>query len=390
MIIKRQLEDYLKEMMTIFPVVSLTGPRQSGKTTLLRHAFPDLQYFNLERTDHLQMIMDDPMGLLQRVGSGVIFDEAQRFPDLFSYIQVVSDERGTTGQYILSGSQSFLLSERISQSLAGRVAVLNLFPFGINEIDITKQKSIHETILNGFYPRLHSNKMNPDDFYPSYIQTYIERDVRSIKSVGNLQSFVRFIGLCAGRVGQMLNMSSLANDAGISVNTAKSWISLLEASYIIFLLQPYYRNFNKRLIKSPKLYFYDTGVAASLLRIVDADSLSTHYLIGSLFENLVLSEILKHYYHKGKRPYMYFWRESNGTEIDCILEMGSNRLLTMEIKSGQTYSKDFLRNLKLFQPIGKDDPEVEKVLVYPGDISTKVEDIEIVTWQEFPKFLALL
>lgn len=390
MIIKRQLEGYLKEMMTVFPVVSLTGPRQSGKTTLLRHAFPDLQYFNLERADHLQMIMDDPMGLLQRAGSGVIFDEAQRFPDLFSYIQVVSDERGTNGQYILSGSQSFLLSERISQSLAGRVAVLNLFPFDINEIDTTKQNSIYETILNGFYPRLHSKKMNPDDFYPSYIQTYIERDVRSIKSVENLQSFTRFIGLCAGRVGQILNMSSLANDAGISLNTAKSWISLLEASFIIFLLQPFYRNFNKRLIKSPKLYFYDTGVAASLLRIVDADSLSTHYLIGSLFENLVLSEILKHSYHKGKRPYAYFWRESNGTEIDCIMEQGGNRLMALEIKSGQTYSKDFLRNLKQFQPTETDDPGVKKILVYPGDISTKVEDIEIVTWQEFPKFLALL
>ncbi len=236
----------------------------------------------------------------------------------FSYIQVISDERGVNGQYILSGSQSFILNNRISQSLAGRVSINNLLPFDISEIDVNNQR-IAEIIVNGFYPRLYDQQILPDDFYPSYIQTYIERDIRTLRSVENLQTFTRFLTLCAGRTGQILNLSSLANDSGVSVNTAKAWLSLLEASFIVFLLRPWHANINKRIIKSPKLYFYDTGIVCSLLRITSPSLIYTHYLYGFLFENLLISEILKCHLHAGTRPSLFFWKESNrrGNRPDC-------------------------------------------------------------------------
>ena len=339
--IEREITPFLNKMQKHFPILSLTGPRQSGKTTLLKHAFASYKYFNLERPDQRQLISEDPIGFLRTSGSGVIFDEAQNLPDLFSYIQVVSDERNTPGQYILSGSQSFLMNSRISQSLAGRVAICHLLPFGIKELN--SPSNLNHTIHRGFYPRLHEANIDPTNFYPSYLQTYIERDVRSLKTIGDLSSFNRFISLCAGRIGQVLNVSSLANDAGIAVNTARSWLSLLEASFIVFLLQPYYKNFSKRIIKSPKLYFYDTGLACSLLRINTPENLHTHFLYGSLFENLVIGEIIKDHYHNGVRPQVYYWRESNGTEIDCIIEKEDQKLTAIEIKAGQTFNKDYLK-----------------------------------------------
>lgn len=383
MYVPRHISAYLNQVLKQFPILSLTGPRQSGKTTLLKEIFPKYQYFNLERLDHRDLIGSDPMGFLKGTGPGVIFDEAQNMPELFSYIQVVSDERNTSGQYILSGSQSFLMNAHISQSLAGRAHISHLFPFDITEIPHAGL-NINETIWKGFYPRLHDVGIAPTDFYPSYLQTYIERDVRSLKAIENLSTFSRFLGLCAGRIGQVLNLSSLANDTGITVNTAKAWLSLLETSFVIFQLQPFHRNYSKRLIKSPKIYFYDTGLACSLLRITNPEMVKTHYLYGFLFENLIISEIVKKQHHSGKQASVYYWRESNGTEIDCIIEKGNDELMVLEIKGGETFNKDYLKNLKNF-PVRS--TKVHKKLIYTGNHSSDISDVQLISWNDFPLFL---
>ncbi len=382
MIIKRQISEHLQKMLTKFPIVSLTGPRQSGKTTLLKSVFTNYKYYNLERIDIRDIIMADPMGFLNSAGPYVIFDEVQNLPELFSYIQVVSDDLNTNGQYILSGSQSFILNNHISQSLAGRVSINNLFPFDIMELPQVFDWDVKQTIIKGFYPRIHDQKIEPEDFYPSYLQTYIERDIRTLKAVENLHNFSRFIGLCAGRIGQILNLTSLANDAGIAVNTAKSWLSLLEASYIVFLLQPYFNNFNKRIIKSPKIYFYDTGIASSILRISNPEILQTHYLYGALFENLVIGEIIKSQAHNGKRPSVYYWHESNGMEIDCIVDNGEGETFAIEIKGGQTFNPGYLKNLKLF-PDSSEKKKIKKYLIYQGQSSSSIKDIQIISWDRF-------
>jgi len=382
MIIHRKIVAHLKEMLEKYPVVSLTGPRQSGKTTILRSAFSEYKYFNLERIDIREMISVDPLGFLKEAGVKVIFDEAQNLPELFSYIQVFSDERRLNGQYILSGSQSFLLNSHISQSLAGRVSVNVLLPFDVGELSVIDDFDPARLIISGFYPRTYDQHIRPSDFYPSYLQTYIERDIRTLRAVENLQTFSRFLGLCAGRTGQIVNMSSLANDAGVSVNTVKAWLSLLESSYIIYLLQPYHHNFSKRIIKSPKLYFYDTGIVSSLLRINDPEMLSSHYLYGALFENLVISEIIKSQVHRGERPSVWYWRESNGQEIDCIVEREDNRIDALEIKAGQTFSNDYLRSLKSF-PSTATDRKITKTVIYQGTESTIIKDMNLLSWHDF-------
>ena len=387
--IDRKLTLHIKKMLNKFPIVSITGPRQSGKTTMLKAAFPDYQYYNLERIDYRELILSDMVGFLRNAGANVIFDEAQNIPELFSYIQVISDERNIPGQYILSGSQSFLLNNHISQSLAGRVSVNNLFPFDITEYDYLKEQNLFQTILNGFYPRIYDQKIDAEDFYPSYLQTYIERNVRTLKAIENLNTFTRFLGLCAGRVGQILNISSLANDAGVAVNTAKAWLSLLESSYIIYLLRPYHKNFNKRIIKAPKLYFYDTGVASSLLKLTDPNMIKSHYAYGSLFENLVISEIIKSQNHLGIYPEVYYWRESNGCEIDCIIDKGNNHLLALEIKGGETFNSDFVKNLKKFTSF-EPDTIIDKMLLYTGDTSIDLTDIKVMNWDNFPSMLEKL
>jgi hypothetical protein len=379
---RRGITPHLKKMLKKFPIISLTGPRQTGKTTLLLNEFKDYKYFNLERPDLRELIIGDPLGFLRNNGKKIIFDEAQNLPELFSYIQADSDESNLAGKYILSGSQSFLLNEKISQSLAGRVSVNILLPFDFSEYPKLKSSSVEELILSGFYPRLHESKIIYSDFYPSYLQTYIERDLRTLSGIENLNTFSRFFSLCAGRVGQILNLSSLANDCGVSVNTAKSWISLLEASYIVYLLQPFHKNFNKRIIKSPKLYFYDTGIVSSLLRISNKEMLRSHYLYGALFENFVISEVIKKKYHSGTQPSVYYWRESNGTEIDCIIEDGNNRLYAIELKGGETFNNDFLRNLKIFENLEK-DISVKSKVIYNGEIKSKISGIEIMNWRDY-------
>lgn len=380
MIVHRTLTEPIKQKIVQYPVLFLTGPRQSGKTTLLRTVFNSFTYVNLERPDLRMLVQSDPLGFIRNSGKNVIFDEAQYIPELFQYIQSVVDEDNEY-KFILSGSQNFLLNHQISQSLAGRVKIHHLMPFDYTEIAHYYPFTLEEYMLKGFYPRVYQYSLTPSDFYPSYIQTYIERDIRSLRSIENLTDFTRFVTLCAGRSGQVLNLSSLANDTGISVNTAKAWLSLLQASYIVFLVEPYYRNLNKRIIKSPKLYFYDIGLLLSLLRIVNNDSLFTHYMYGSLFENFVIADILKQLYHQNQHARLYYWKDSNGNEIDLIFEEDATTIRAIEIKAGQTFNTDYLKNFSHFK--ADEQLTIYKTVVYTGNDSFKVNDVEITPWQRF-------
>ncbi|MFH1838056.1 MAG: ATP-binding protein [Candidatus Kuenenbacteria bacterium] len=379
--INRIIGNKIKKLALKFPVVFLIGPRQSGKTTLVRNIFPKLDYVSLEDLDTRDFALRDPKGFLASFRKGVILDEVQRVPNIFSYIQTIVDEKNVSGQFILTGSQNILLQENLSQSLSGRVAILKLLPLSFEELKNTQKKinSIEQYLFNGFYPRIYDKKITANDWYPNYIQTYIERDVRLIKNIGNLSAFQKFIKMCAGRIGQILNLSSLGNECGISHNTAKSWLSVLESSYIVFLLKPYYKNFNKRLIKMPKLYFYDTGLACSLLGIQNEKQLSTHYLKGGLFESFVISEIFKKQFNSGAEPSCYYWRDKSGNEIDCLIEEGG-KLLQIEIKAGKTISSDFFSGLQYWKKIvGKNNTNFS--VIYGGDIDQKRTDVKIINWK---------
>jgi len=378
--IERTLQKKLLYLSTKFPFVLITGPRQSGKSTLVRHTFPDYCYISLEESDNRIYAEEDPRGFISEYPEKTIIDEVQRVPKLLSYLQTHSDLAGKNGMYILTGSQNFQLLSSVDQSLAGRVAILTLLPFSHIEMrdgGILPQ-NIDEEIFNGSYPRLYDNGLSAGDFYPSYIDTYVERDVRSVKDIGNLSAFVRLLKLCAGRIGQLLNMSSLATECGVTIPTINSWLSVLQSSYIIYLLQPDYRNFSKRLVKTPKLYFYDTGLACSLLEIKQASQVSNHYLRGGLFENMVINEFLKRGFNEGDRPSFTFWRDSNGNEVDLLINRGDH-VDSVEIKSGQTYSTDFFRNLKYWGNLsgaGKDHRQV----VYAGSQHRNTSEGELIPW----------
>ena len=298
--IERILKQKLLEMTNKYPIVTLTGPRQSGKSTLLKTSFPDYKYVSLEDPDMRLFATDDPKGFLATYPDKTIIDEVQHVPSLFSYIQTYTDNENREGMYLLAGSHNFLLMENVNQSLAGRTAILKLLPFSHREMKEggILPKNVDEEIFKGAYPRIYDKNIEPDDYYPFYIQTYVERDVRLMRNIGDLSKFIRFLKLCAGRIGQLLNLSSLANECGISVTAATAWISILEASYICYLLRPDFNNYAKRLVKTPKLYFYDTGLACSLLEIQNAEQISTHFLRGGLFENLVINEFIKEAYIK--------------------------------------------------------------------------------------------
>lgn len=384
--IERIIGSKMLQLKDKFPVISVTGPRQSGKTTLIRALFPDHRYESLENPETRLFAVSDPRKFL---GSGerVIIDEIQRVPELFSYIQVETDQSGISGQFIISGSQSFLLNQHISQSLAGRVAIFNLLPFSKYELDRhgLAVKNAKKLIYSGFYPRLYDKHIEPADFYPNYLQTYVERDVRLLQNIQDLNLFIRFLKLCAGRTGQLLNMNALATDCGISPNTAKSWLSVLEASFIIFLLKPHVVNFNKRLVKMPRIYFTDTGLACSLLEIYSEDQLNTHFLRGALFENLILSEFLKNRFNQNLRNNCYFWRDNKGMEIDCIIENG-NELTPVEIKSGQTYNEDFFRNINYWNKLSG-NPVNNSFVIYGGDTSRETSNGQLVSWKEMGRLL---
>ena len=380
--IERNIEKKLTHLASKFPIVTLTGIRQCGKSTLLRNCFDDYRYVSLEDIDIRQMAQSDPRGFLQNFPSRTIIDEAQYAPELFSYLQTRVDEVNDTGMYILSGSHNFLLLESVSQSLAGRTAVLRLAPLSVSELTKAKKlpATINEWLFTGGFPRIYDKGIAPTDYFPSYIQTYIERDVRMLKNIGNLSAFTMFIKLCAARIGQLLNIQSIATACGITVNTANSWLSILETSYVVFLLKPYYRNFNKRLVKTPKLYFFDTGLAASLLGMTNSEQIGLHYMRGELFENMVIVEKAKSYYANGLEPQMYFWRDSNQNEVDLLTENGTE-LHAYEIKSSATMNNDHFKGLKRFAAVAN-LPVENQTVIYGGDTSMSTMQGNYLSWKE--------
>jgi hypothetical protein len=349
--INRIIEHVFWKLCSQYPVVTLTGPRQSGKTTLCRKIFPDMAYANLESPDVREYAASDPRGFLAAYTNGVIIDEIQRVPQLVSYIQGIVDERKTPGQFILTGSQQFEVMNTINQSLAGRTALLKLLPLSISEVqETTLPESLDMLLLKGFYPRIHDQGLNPTQALGDYYETYVEKDLRQLSSIRDLRLFHKFVRLCAGRIGQIINMQSLANDTGVSHTTVQEWLSLLEASYIIFLLKPWYRNISRRLIKSPKMYFYDVGLAAYLLGMESETHVSRDPLRGNLFENLALMESIKYRFNRGRKNAVTFYRDSRGNEVDMIFESG-REVFPLEVKAGATIADDFFKGLKHFSRV---------------------------------------
>lgn len=379
MYIPRDISKIIIEAAEQFPVMFLTGPRQSGKTTLLRHIFPSYKYVNLEDPEMRQWAITQPRDFLKNNTWPVIIDEAQYAPELFSYIQVNTDQYNETGMYLLSGSQNFLLMEKISQSLAGRSAILTLLPFSFRELtEKNTGEDTNEIILRGFFPRLFQTVTDVSLFYNSYLNTYVERDVRQLANIGNMNNFIRFMKLCAGRCSQLLNISSLATESGVAYNTCKAWLSYLSTGYIIQLLQPYYRNFNKKIVKSPKLYFTDTGLLTHLLGITSSNTLAVHPLRGAVFENLIYCEILKNTVNLGNKYNIWFWRDNHGTEIDYLLETGPD-ITAIEVKSASNFHDEYLTNIIKFR---KYNPEVKRMyLVYDGAIEREKNNIKIRNWK---------
>ncbi|MBU0534586.1 ATP-binding protein [Patescibacteria group bacterium] len=384
--IARTARPRLLEMISKYPVLGVLGPRQSGKTTLVRNAFPDFTYISLETPDNKEYATKDPRGFLDRYKSPAIFDEVQNVPELFSYIQERVDAGGESGQYILTGSQNFILNEKISQTLAGRIYLINLPTFTQEELkDETVDEDWKKYALKGTYPRIWDKRLTPEEWYPSYIQTYLERDVRNIKNIPDLRDFQTFLKLCAGRIGQTTILSSLANEIGVSHNTIKSWISVLEASYLIFLLKPYYKNFNKRLTKSPKLYFFDTGLAVNLLNITNPNQIETHPLKGNIFENLVISEIAKSTINKGKSDLGYFIRDKTGNEVDYVSEKGGF-LSLVEIKASKTLNTDHLKGIEYWENVIRESRR-DSFLVYAGNEEKTFKSTKFIRWNNISQII---
>lgn len=388
--IYRQALSTVLRLAKSFPFVAITGPRQSGKTTLARAAFPDKPYVSLEDPDVREFATSDPRRFLDNYPDGAILDEAQRCPDLFSYLQTRSDLDGRTGLYLLTGSHQFGLLSGISQSLAGRVGLVQLLPFSAVELkdsDLLPPR-LDEALLRGMYPPIYDRSLEPGAWYPGYVATYLERDVRQLLNVRDLSDFQRFVRLCAARSGQLLNLSSLANDCGITHNTAKAWISILEASYILFLLQPHHRNFNKRLVKTPKLYFYDTGLAAWLQGIQDTVQMSLHPMRGALFETWVVVELIKQRFNSGLPANMFFWRDNTGNELDLLIEHGG-KLLPVEIKSGKTVTADFFTSLRKWSKLAGDEGG-RGTLIFGGEERQGREDLDVIPWKDSVSFYSNL
>ncbi|MEM1179061.1 MAG: ATP-binding protein [Acidobacteriota bacterium] len=373
----RLIQPVLEELFERYPVVTMTGPRQAGKTTLCRAVFSGLPYVNLERPDVRLLAQEDPLGFLGRYPDGAVIDEVQRVPELLSYIQVRVDEVRRPGQFVLTGSQNFSLSQGISQSLAGRTALLRLLPLSVEETGTAGlDLSVDEMLFRGFYPRLYEMQLNPTQMLGDYFETYVERDVRQLSELRDLVTFQRFVRLLAGRTGQLVNYSSLGGDVGVSHTTIREWLSLLEASYVIFRLPPYFANISKRLVKSPKIYFVDVGLAAYLLGIESAAQIFTHPLRGALFENLVVAEALKARTHRGQRgDNLFFYRDSSGLEVDLLLAV-ADRLIGVEMKSGATFSKSFLKGLRQLSGV-LGDRLARRVVVHDADSTFPVGDVTV-------------
>lgn len=372
---KRDAEITLENLAKQFKSVAVVGPRQSGKTTLVKKCFPELPYVNLENPDIRKYAIEDPRGFLSQYFSGAIFDEAQRVPELFSYLQEILDVNSQNGRFIITGSNNFLLQQNISQSLAGRVAYLFLLPFTYSELKMDIDTD--SILLKGMYPPVYDQPVSSQLWYSNYIRTYVERDVRQIKNITDLYLFEKFLRLCAGRVGQLLNLSNLAIETGVDSKTISSWLGVLELSFIIYRLQPHHVNFNKRIVKMPKIYFYDTGIVCSLLGIKEQNQLLLHPLRGNIFENFVVTEMIKHRYNSAKSMDLYFWRDNSGNEIDLLFE-NYNKLLPIEIKSGKTVTDDYFKGLKYWQKIGGNQ---KGYVIYAGnDIQTRSNNISILPW----------
>lgn len=364
--IVREAEKRLRSLAAAFRSVAVVGPRQSGKTTLCRMVFPDKPYVSMENPDTLAFATEDPKGFLAQYSKGAIIDEAQKAPHLFSFLQQILDETNRRGLFILTGSNNFLLQESIGQSLAGRIGYLQLLPLTLNELKDAKKlpKTLEQTIILGGYPEVQAvSKLKPQDFYPNYLSTYVERDVKLISNISNHALFLKFVKLCAGRIGGILNYSSIANDCGIDQKTAAQWMHLLEMSFIVYLLKPYHNNYNKRLIKSPKLYFTDTGLAAYLLGLSSARHLALHPLKGHLVENLLIMDLLKRRLNKGKPDVLYFWRDKTGNEVDLLIDEPTT-IKAVEIKAGNTVAADFFKGLSYYTAI--EQKPVKQYLFYGG------------------------
>ncbi|MGL6266441.1 MAG: ATP-binding protein [Chitinophagaceae bacterium] len=385
--IKREAEIKLMQLAKTFRSVAVVGPRQSGKTTLCRKAFPEKPYMSLENPDTLEYALSDPRGFLGQFKSGAILDEIQRAPQLFSYLQQILDETRKKGLFILTGSNNFLLQENISQTLSGRIAYLQLLPLSLEEIKTAgKLKPDYKWhILQGGYPEVNARRIQSSDWYTGYVVTYVERDLRQLKNINSLALFVKLLRLCAGRTGQILNLTSLSNDCGIDQKTVASWISILQSSYIIYLLKPFANNFSKRIIKSPKLYFYDTGVACSLLGINSAKQIATHASKGSLFENMIISELLKKRFNKGLTDNLYYWRDKTGNEVDVIVD-DAGKLTAIELKSGETISLDFFKGLNYFSSLSEEKTQL--CLVYGGkEAQKRSSNILVSPWNEMNQII---
>ncbi|MFQ5766938.1 MAG: ATP-binding protein [Acidobacteriota bacterium] len=382
--IRRNLEHRLRSLAGKFPVVTVTGPRQSGKTTLCRAVFPRKPYVSLETLDVRDFARRDPRGFLAQHSEGAILDEVQRVPELLSYVQTLVDEQPAAGRFILTGSANFSLLQSLGQSLAGRTALLALLPLSLQELRRFPDppSDLYDTLWRGSYPALYDRDLEPGDWYPSYAATYLERDVRTLLNVGDLIAFQTFLKLCAGRVGHLVNLSSLGADAGITHATAKSWLSVLEAGYVAWRLPPFHANVSKRLIKTPKLHFVDSGLACYLLGIRTPDQLREHPLRGAIFETWVVSEVLKARTHRGLPPNLTFFRNRKGAEVDLVIELG-RKLLAIETKSGQTIAGDFFAGLEIFAELVQSsslEHEVRAFVVYGGIDPQRCSRASVIPW----------
>jgi uncharacterized protein len=387
--IARQMAVSLHEEAIKAPVIAILGPRQSGKTTLAQVIFNKHKYVSLEDYDIRNFAATDPRGFLRkhRNAHGVILDEVQHVPALLSYIQTQVDRERKPGYYILTGSQNFLVMQSISQTLAGRISIHTLLPLSIAELRHAHMlpKAPEEVIFKGFYPVIYADGYDPTKWYSDYITTYLERDVRTVLDVGNLSTFKRFMQLCAGRIGNVVNLTSLGNDCGISHNTAKAWLSVLEASYIVFLLQPHYQNFGKRLIKAPKLFFYDVGLACALLGLDSKEQVHSAYIWGNMFESMIIADLYKNYYNADRVPRLSFWRDQTGHEIDCIVEQAMH-LYPVEIKAGETVNTSYFENLNYWNTLAQQSPK-NSFVVYGGSESQERLMGNVVSWIETPRVL---
>lgn len=372
----------LQRLAKGFPVLAVTGPRQSGKTTLAKHVFPDKDYVSLENPDELEFANTDPRRFLARFTQGAVLDEVQRCPALLSWLQTLVDERGFMGDFVLTGSAQFEWIAGISQSLAGRVGRVELLPLNAAELHAAKKlpAELNTMLLQGGYPSLYDRAVSPQDWFSNYIATYIERDVRQLIGVRDLSQFQRFVKMCAARSGQLLNLAALGADCGLSATTAREWLSVLEASYLVMRLRPYYQNFGKRLVKSPKLYFLDVGLMAWLLGIRDATTLDTHAARGALFETFVVSELVKQQFNRGQSAELFFWRDSTGNEVDVVLETEKG-LQAIEIKSGATYASDWQKSINKWRTLAGNEG-LQPMIIFGGDNGHERGDFLLKSWRQ--------